>query len=367
MNGYLTKPTTRLARYPLLLETILKYTPEGNPDKEAIPKAVKMIRELLVKVNYESGRSEARFNLAQLDQQLIFKPGEAVDLKLRDEARDLIFKGPLKKRGGTNSDSADLQVYLFDHAILMVKTKAQGKANEQLRVYRKPIPLELLVVSATDDPTTLRTSTVRPKSLMSRSSNASKLTLTNGSALKNSTSNNSAPDPTSKQGFPLTFTHLGRKGYSLTLWSPSWAGRKKWLDKIEQRQTELRDRSLVFDMSVLSEGFFAGTNRVTCAAPFGKLRLLRFRKGVPLIKFFFADGGTQMVYGTDNGVYLANLLAKEKSPIKVVAVANVTQVDVLEEYGILIVLAGMTIFWFPSKAAILKLLNFQTRPSRPSL
>lgn len=47
-----------------------------------------------------------------------------------------------------------------------------------------------------------------------------------------------------------------------------------------------------------------------------------------------------MVYGTDNGVYLANLLAKDKAPIKVIAVANVTQVDVLEEYGILIVLAG---------------------------
>lgn len=287
LNGYLTKPTTRLARYPLLLETILKYTPEGNSDKEAIPKAVEMIRALLVKVNFESGRSEARFNLAQLDQQLIFKPGEAVDLKLRDELRDLIFKGPLKKRGGTNSDSADLQVYLFDHAILMVKTKAQGKANEQLRVYRKPIPLELLVVSATDDPTTLRNSTVRPKSLMSRSSNASKLTLTNGSALKSSTSNNSAPDPTSKQGFPLSFTHLGRKGYSLTLWSPSWAGRKKWLDKIEQRQAELRDRSLVFDMSVLSEGFFSGTNRVTCAAPFGKLFWLRIlpRIADPLVTF----------------------------------------------------------------------------------
>lgn len=270
LNGYLTKPTTRLARYPLLLETILKYTPDGNPDKEAIPKAVGMIRALLVKVNFESGRSEARFNLAQLDQQLIFKPGEAVDLKLRDESRDLIFKGPLKKRGGTNSDSADLQVYLFDHAILMVKTKAQGKANEQLRVYRKPIPLELLVVSATDDPATLRNSTVRPKSLMSRSSNASKLTLSNGTSLKASTAASTQPDPTSKQGFPISFTHLGRKGYSLTLWSPSWAGRKKWLDKIEQRQTELRDRSLVFDTSVLSEGFFANTNRVTCAAPFGK-------------------------------------------------------------------------------------------------
>ena len=78
LNAYLTKPTTRLARYPLLLEVILKYTPDNHPDKIAIPKAVKLVREFLSKVNIESGKSENRFNLAQLDQQLVFRPGEAV-------------------------------------------------------------------------------------------------------------------------------------------------------------------------------------------------------------------------------------------------------------------------------------------------
>lgn len=264
LNGYLTKPTTRLARYPLLLEAILKHTAENNPDKENIPKAVKLVRELLAKVNHESGRSEARFNLAQLDQQLVFRPGEAVDLKLRDEKRDLIFKGPLRRKGGTQSESAELQVFLFDHAILMVKAKSITK-NEQYKVYRRPIPLELLLVTTTDD-AGLRTSTARPKSLMSRTSNTSKLAITtNGSAAKNA-----PPDPTSKQGFPITFTYLGRKGYTLTLWSPSWAGRKKWLEKIEERQTELREMSMIFETSVLSEGYFIGTNRVTCAAPYGE-------------------------------------------------------------------------------------------------
>ena len=56
------------------------------------------------------------------------------DLRLRDEERELIFKGPLKKRGGTQSESAELQVFLFDHAILMVKQKSK---NEQYKVYRK--------------------------------------------------------------------------------------------------------------------------------------------------------------------------------------------------------------------------------------
>lgn len=47
-----------------------------------------------------------------------------------------------------------------------------------------------------------------------------------------------------------------------------------------------------------------------------------------------------MVYGTDNGVYLSNLNQKNKVPVKVISVPNVTQLDVLEEQGILIVLAG---------------------------
>lgn len=77
LNGYLTKPTTRLARYPLLLEACLKSTPEDHPDKSIIPKAVKIIREFLGRVNVESGKAENRFNLLQLHQQLVFRPGES--------------------------------------------------------------------------------------------------------------------------------------------------------------------------------------------------------------------------------------------------------------------------------------------------
>lgn len=78
LNGYLTKPTTRLARYPLLLEAVLKHTPDDSPDKAALPKAVAMVREFLKAVNSESGKTENRFNLLQLDQALVFKPGEQV-------------------------------------------------------------------------------------------------------------------------------------------------------------------------------------------------------------------------------------------------------------------------------------------------
>ena len=77
LNGYLTKPTTRLARYPLLLEVCLKFCEDDHPDKVVLPKVVKIVREFLGRVNVESGKTENRFNLLQLDQQLVFRPGEA--------------------------------------------------------------------------------------------------------------------------------------------------------------------------------------------------------------------------------------------------------------------------------------------------
>ncbi|THW31691.1 citron like protein, partial [Aureobasidium pullulans] len=49
LNGYLTKPTTRLARYPLLLDGALKKAKEDNPDKEDLPRAVVMIKAILTR------------------------------------------------------------------------------------------------------------------------------------------------------------------------------------------------------------------------------------------------------------------------------------------------------------------------------
>jgi RhoGEF domain len=88
LNAYLTKPTTRLARYPLLLEAVLKQTPDESSDKHEIPKVVTLVREFLAEVNRETGRSENRFNLLQLEQQLLFRPGEQV---VRTSSSDLIL------------------------------------------------------------------------------------------------------------------------------------------------------------------------------------------------------------------------------------------------------------------------------------
>lgn len=317
LNGYLTKPTTRLARYPLLLEAVIKQTSDTNPDKQSLPKVIKIVKEFLTKVNVETGKSENRFNLAQLDQQLVFKQGEAVDLRLRDEQRELVFKGPLKKRGGTQSESAELQVFLFDHALLMVKAKTVHK-NEMYKVYRKPIPLELLIVTVYDEVPTGKGNATRPKSVMSKTST--------GNRLSGGVPTGATPKQDAKTGYALTFTYLGRKGYTLTLWASTFVGRRKWFEHIEARQDILRQRSNIFDTITLSESFFVGPNKVNCSVPF--------------------DFGRRIIYGTDDGVYLSDLREKARAPTKVLPLPGVTQIDVLEEYQILIILAERSVHTF---------------------
>ncbi|KAI0042292.1 CNH-domain-containing protein [Auriscalpium vulgare] len=326
LNAYLTKPTTRLARYPLLLEAVLKQTPDDTSDREGLPKVVALVREFLGEVNLQTGRAENRFNLLQLDQQLVFRPGEQVDLRLKDEGRELVHKGPLNKRGGSQGDSGELQVFLFDHALLMVKQKSKG---EQYKVYRRPIPLELLYVIATDDTNgTVRTLNTRhPRTLVKRNS------FNTASTVKTLPYPPSIPvkyENGGKAGFSITFVHLGRKYYQMTLWASTQVSHRKWVEAITRQQELMRERSTYFEMETLSEGFFTAMNGVNCAAPFME--------------------GKKVVFGTFDGVYFSDLREQNRDPVKVLALTDVAQVDVLDDYGLLIVLSEGQVITFPLDA-----------------
>lgn len=317
LNGYLTKPTTRLARYPLLFGQVLKYTEESNPDSTILPQVVKQIQGLLSRVNDATGRSENRFQLGMLNQQLVFRPGEMVDLRLKEGNRELVFRGTLKKRGGAQSDSADIHVFLFDHALLLVKNKIIHKA-EMHKVYRKPIPLEFLVVTIYEDVQSSRLSS-RVRCISTRT--------TIGKRSNASVYGGAPPKQDAKTGFPITFAHLGKKGYYITLWAPTVASRSKWFEHVERRQEIQRSRSNIFDVIHLSEPLNeTPINRITCAVPF--------------------DSGRRVVLGRDDGLYLADMHDRTKAPVMVLPLAGVTQVDLMEEHQILLVLADQSVHTF---------------------
>ncbi|KAJ4134485.1 RHO1 GDP-GTP exchange protein 2 [Fusarium oxysporum] len=267
-----------------------------------------MIRDILGRVNAESGKAENRFNLRRLHEQLRFRPNERVDLRLTEEGREMVFKCQFKK---SPTDPAEITAFLFDHAVLLVRIKQTGK-TEEIKAYRRPIPLELLAIREMDE--------VIPKDgNMKRTS----------SSLIPSIRNN-ANDPARKEGWPITFRHLGKAGYELTLYASNQAARQKWLEFIHTAQERLRSRADFFNTTVISSKFFAGTNRVNCVTPF--------------------DGGRKLLYGTDNGVYLSDRKVKDQVPRRVLETASVTQIDILEEYQLLLVLSNKTLQSYPVSA-----------------
>lgn len=46
------------------------------------------------------------------------------------------------------------------------------------------------------------------------------------------------------------------------------------------------------------------------------------------------------MYGTDDGVYISSIWDRGRTPVKVLSLKDVSQVDVLEDYQLLIVLSG---------------------------
>ena len=137
--------------------------------------------------------------------------------------------------------------------------------------------------------------------------------------------------------------HLGRKFYQITLWASTYVGQRKWVEVITKQQEMMKQRSTVFDTLSISEGFFVGANRVNCAAPFCEyLYLYDGRATLTDVwgSISDQDGGRKVVYGTDDGVYLSDFRERNRDPVKVLGLREVLQVDVLEDYQLLVVLSG---------------------------
>ncbi|KAG0196302.1 RHO1 GDP-GTP exchange protein 2 [Mortierella sp. GBA30] len=320
LNGYLTKPTTRLGRYPLLLEAVLKYTPDDNPDKKALPEVINIIKDFLQKVNLESGKCENAFNLRQINKGLTWK-SEPMELNLLAKDRQLIMKGPLKKKG-TSSEHADLYVFVFDHVLLLTKEK-KGKGGEGYKVHKRPIPLELLTLSTMEEPimkSSRRTSSLIPhKSSSHASTVVSKITPASG-PLSKITSD-------SKSGYPIVFTHIGRYGGSFTLYATTHAGRKNWMDRIQKQIQALKNKADSWKLLPVSEKFFPASNKVNCSSTY--------------------DNGRRLVIGTDAGVFVG----KPKGQFdKTISRERVSQIDVLEDERILLVLAEKQLLAFGLEA-----------------
>ncbi|KAI8636628.1 CNH domain-containing protein [Parasitella parasitica] len=325
LNGYLTKPTTRLGRYNLLLREILKITPDDNPDKEAIPQIMEIITAYLEQVNVEAGKCENFFNLQQIGERLEFKStADYVDLKLEQPGRQLLMKGRMKRKGNSSSEASDLQVFLFDHYLVLAKIKSEDHL-EKYKTYRRPIPLELLSINVTMSNRQKRASSILP---YNRPIN---LTATNNAAPCPSTSE-SISSAAKTSNLSITFIHHGRKGSpAITLFTSASSLQQIWIKKIMDQKALLANTRSIFSITPLITNHFTIANRVNNTAT-----------------IFDDDNMEQIIVGADQGVFVTKRVpATKKSVIsRIINVEKVSQIELMPESQLL-VLADKTLWTFP--------------------
>lgn len=368
LRHFVGQPYQRIPRYPLLLSEVVKRTDESVPDRAAIQEVIEMCKELGKRVDSCIPEGQRQLRLLIVQDKLIWKSTDVhQDLKLSESSRKLHFECLVKRRSNLDVQMIELRVFLFDHVLLMTKEKRdrQGdrddKESMRYQVSKNPVPLELLQVWPEEG---------KPMSLMNvreaipgkKLNNSTKSTASSHrqsiySASHDSTSNHQRGGvQDSKFTSPVTVEHLGRRGGTFTLYM-SASDREQFLKQVEiaqARRQEAVSGSNLFKTSVITHYNAAPPipsphlvfnpmdgRRATCSAPY--LNVL--------------DGKRRVVVGTEEGVYVG-MEDDPNSFMLAIPEPNVSQVSVLENYHILLVLSGKVL-----KAFNLSALDFHAEKS----
>ncbi|KAI8970021.1 hypothetical protein BDF20DRAFT_826085 [Mycotypha africana] len=339
INGYLTKPTTRLGRYTLLINEILKHTPPDNVDAEDLPKAMAVVKRFLIKINEETGKAKNRFDLERIHHSLRFKyKADMINLDLLNKNRILIKQAVLRK--SVQPNSTEYQVFLFDHYLVIAKAKFNNGVETYV-IQQRPIPIELLSAFIKDDAAITqhhkRSNTLTLPYIKTNNSNTSLIPPLRAATdmevyrrQQESTTNQDNND--SLHAFPITFQHLGRDTAlrQCILYAPSSAARNAWITKIKQQQDKKNTRRPLFRLApAFVDGNFSIYNRIQHFTTFGN--------------------GQKYLLAADDGVYVGHCQSKntDTTPQKVLSLPRASQVQVIESTERLLVLADRMLWEYP--------------------
>ncbi|KAG5637846.1 hypothetical protein H0H81_002983 [Sphagnurus paluster] len=275
MKDFLNCPLSRLLSYVETLREILNVTPRGHEDLRSIPEVIELIEALGRETEAGVASSKQKVQLWTYNANLVFRPGETMDLDLLNESRSLIHTGKIfrKPESGPEANAwSEIFALLFDNYLVMTKPQEKNGAT-QYHVVARPIPLELLSLTKFSDHPTQRGSGA------SRRSGRSSASVSSGHS-----------DSGDAQAlYPFTIHHNGRFGGSITLHTTLDASRAEWQQKLVEAtglRKVVQESNKVFEMETLSlHTFFtpatdyslplstrSETNpipaKVTCSIPF---------------------------------------------------------------------------------------------------
>ncbi|KAI8973328.1 CNH domain-containing protein [Mycotypha africana] len=374
---FIILPVTRLQRYALLIGAVLKKTSDDHPDKKTLTECMETIRDVATKVDEATTKTKNTLRIYEIHSRIRCKAigGAAGDqpspqqkqllcqLDLLKPGRRLIKEGILTRRSHIGVETIELHVFLFDHLLLMTKTKKSStKGNDvEYVISKKPIPFELLhIQDATEGfsiglrhmTSTYYEGTSSTNHLNDNSSrngtgnhgrpmlyqhNNSSTIYNGGGSYSQTNNNNNNNNHFGSNSYPMLVQHLGRRGADYVLYAENAQARMDWKQKIVEAKADYemahKDKQ-VFDIRTLSDTAFAGSNtpsphnhgKVTCTVP------------------FLGPTGIRMIaIGTHQGIWIG--IEGDTQTIRLaVALSDVQQIAVLEYHSIFLVLADRTLY-----------------------
>ncbi|XP_045916385.1 intersectin-2a isoform X1 [Micropterus dolomieu] len=163
LSSFLLKPMQRITRYPLLIKSILEYTPDGHADRNPLREALERAEELCSQVN-EGVREKENSDRLEWIQSHIQCEGPIEHLVFNSLTnclgpRKLLHSGRLQK----TKSSRELWAFLFSDFLLLTHSakpfSSSGpdklfslKSNIQLKMYKTPLFLNEVLVKMPPDP-----------------------------------------------------------------------------------------------------------------------------------------------------------------------------------------------------------------------
>lgn len=315
IDSFLSQGVSRPGRYSLLVREIIHFS-DPVADKDDLQMLVKvqdLLKDLMKRIDRASGAAQDRYDVKVLKQKILFK-NEYVNLGLNNEKRKIKHEGLLSRKDVNKTDasfSGDIQFYLLDNMLLFLKSKAVNKWHQHT-VFQRPIPLPLLFICPAEDmPPIKRYVTENPNC-----SAGVLLPQYQTSNLKNS----------------IVFSYYGTKQqYQVTLYAPQVAGLQTLIEKVKQEQKRFLDETKHITFRQMTGQFFhsyVNTNRISDV-------LICFASKILLV-------------ATNLGLFVVNYaISINQKPVHLLHKISISQISVLEEYKIMILLIDKKLYGCP--------------------
>ncbi|KAJ2656812.1 RHO1 GDP-GTP exchange protein 2 [Coemansia sp. RSA 1200] len=338
IQSFIGRPATRFARYPLLLNAVIKRllecgATESDDDICLLKGAVEKVRRALTEIDRRTGERAKQLRIRQIGQRLRLVKGARESLALDSPSRRLIKEGVLYAPDG----ATQVLVFLFDNSLIMATEEKVPYAKSVTRYIadERIIPISMLDVYVPTpesgnsallgirealglhpSATALPSPGARPMLLRHTSS---------ASSMKNKAMAGGGGSLAAASGkLGLSFLHIGCRSLCRTLFVSSSQEREQWEKAIKRRisipQTLVEAYT---DFRVLSDRDFSHPRGPLCSAPFASLT----SPGCQMILFGNKDGLHLGIYGVPTSV------------VKVSSAAYVTRIHILRKHNIVLVLS----------------------------